>query len=42
MKPWPRCTPRTQAALGLALCVLLAWPPVGHFRLFGEVAAPAR
>ena len=22
--------------------VLLAWPPVGHFRLFGEVAAPAR
>ena len=22
----PRCTPRTQAALGLALCVLLAWP----------------
>lgn len=22
----PRCTPRTQAALGLALCALLAWP----------------
>ena len=22
----PRCSPRTQAALGLALCVLLAWP----------------
>jgi hypothetical protein len=26
----PRCTPRTQAALGLALCVLLAWPPLRH------------
>ncbi|SEA31297.1 MULTISPECIES: hypothetical protein [Acidovorax] len=26
MTPWPRCTPRTQAALGLALCALLAWP----------------
>lgn len=26
----PRCTPRTQAALGLALCVVLAWPPLRH------------
>ena len=26
----PRCTPRTQAALGLALCVLLAWPALRH------------
>ncbi len=26
MTRWPRCTPRTQAALGLALCALLAWP----------------
>ena len=26
MTAGPRCTPRTQAALGLALCVLLAWP----------------
>ena len=26
----PRCSPRTQAALGLALCVLLAWPPLRH------------
>ena len=26
MTAWPRCTPRTQAALGLALCALLAWP----------------
>ena len=24
----PRCSPRTQAALGLALCVVLAWPPL--------------
>ncbi len=30
MTRWPRCTPRTQAALGLALCVLLAWPPLRH------------
>ena len=30
MKPWPRCTPRTQAALGLALCALLAWPALRH------------
>ncbi|MBW8368175.1 MAG: DUF1287 domain-containing protein, partial [Arenimonas sp.] len=22
--------------------VLLAWPPVGHFRLFSDTAAPAR
>jgi len=26
----PRCSPRTQAALGLALCVVLAWPPLRH------------
>ena len=26
----PRCTPRTQAALGLALCALLAWPALRH------------
>ena len=26
----PRCTPRTQAALGLALCVVLAWPALRH------------
>ncbi len=26
MTPWPRCAPRTQAALGLALCAVLAWP----------------
>lgn len=26
MTPGPRCTPRAQAALGLALCALLAWP----------------
>ncbi len=30
MTAGPRCTPRTQAALGLALCVLLAWPPLRH------------
>ena len=30
MTRWPRCTPRTQAALGLALCVLLAWPTLRH------------
>ena len=30
MTAWPRCTPRTQAALGLALCVVLAWPPLRH------------
>ena len=30
MTRWPRCTPRTQAALGLALCVLLVWPPLRH------------
>lgn len=30
MTPWPRCTPRTQAALGLALCALLAWPALRH------------
>ena len=30
MTRWPRCTPRTQAALGLALCVVLAWPPLRH------------
>ena len=28
MTAGPRCTPRTQAALGLALCVVLAWPPL--------------
>ena len=26
----PRCTPRTQAALGLALCALLAWPALRY------------
>ena len=26
----PRCTPRPQAALGLALCVVLAWPALRH------------
>ena len=30
MTAGPRCTPRTQAALGLALCVLLAWPALRH------------
>lgn len=30
MTPLPRCTPRTQAALGLALCALLAWPALRH------------
>jgi len=30
VKPWPRCTPRTQAALGLALCALLAWPALRY------------
>ena len=30
MTAGPRCTPRTQAALGLALCVVLAWPPLRH------------
>ena len=30
MTPFPRCTPRTQAALGLVLCVVLAWPPLRH------------
>lgn len=30
MTPWPRCTPRTQAALGLALCALLAWPALRY------------
>lgn len=30
MTPWPRCTPRTQAALGLALCALLVWPALRH------------
>ena len=30
MKPWPRCTPRTQAALGLALCALLGWPALRY------------
>ena len=30
MTPWPRCTPRTQAVLGLALCALLAWPALRH------------
>ncbi len=30
MTRWPRCTPRTQAALGLALCALLAWPALRH------------
>jgi len=26
MTPWPRCAPRAQATLGLALCALLTWP----------------
>ena len=30
MTAGPRCTPRTQAALGLALCALLAWPALRH------------
>ena len=30
MTAWPRCTPRAQAALGLALCALLAWPALRH------------
>ena len=30
MTAGPRCTPRTQAALGLALCVVLAWPALRH------------
>ena len=30
MTAWPRCTPRAQAALGLALCALLAWPGLRH------------
>lgn len=30
MTRWPRCAPRAQAALGLALCALLAWPALRH------------